>query len=199
MLAVSQSNWDRTQLFVFDHGGTLRYREVVVYSGSGLRAMGRLLERMGKYREAESYYKKVAERYQKETSLDQFYVRYEKRVGDGRYRAEAAQALKTIFPDGLQRATLADFTTPALPRGHPLSSDPGVQLSQLGLKPGDMILAVDGYRVQSADQYNTVWSFTDAADISLIVWRRGRYLELKGRVRREPFGPRPSAPAVAAA
>jgi hypothetical protein len=27
---VFQSNWERTQLFVFDQAGTLRYREVVV-------------------------------------------------------------------------------------------------------------------------------------------------------------------------
>jgi hypothetical protein len=29
VLAVSESHWDRTQLFVFDEGGVLRYREVV--------------------------------------------------------------------------------------------------------------------------------------------------------------------------
>lgn len=38
VLAVSQSNWDRTQLFVFDQGRTLRYREIVAATCGAIAA-----------------------------------------------------------------------------------------------------------------------------------------------------------------
>lgn len=39
VLAVSQSNWDRTQLFVFDHGGIARYREILAGTCGSLAAL----------------------------------------------------------------------------------------------------------------------------------------------------------------
>ena len=179
----------------FDRGRKDRAMELAqmaaeVYSGGGLHTLGRLLERMGRFREAESYYGKIAERYGSDTSRDQFYVRYEQRVGDGRYRAEAAEALRRLFPGGLQRARLGDFKTPApFGGGYWMPADPGFQFEQMGVKGGDVVVAIDGFRVASRDQYVTVRSFTDAPEVDLIVFRQGHFLELKGSVRRPPFGP----------
>jgi Tfp pilus assembly protein PilF len=161
-----------------------------VHSTAGLRLMARLMERTGRYREAESYYKKIVERYDFDELINQFYVRYEQRIGDGRYRAEAQEALKKLFPQGLQRATLADLgAAPAPGRGYLVAWKPSVPLARIGLKTRDVIVAMDGYRIDNRPQYETVLRFTDKRDVALIVWREGRFVELKGQMRRERYGP----------
>jgi hypothetical protein len=181
--------------YYFDHrrpDDALRLAQMAadVYSAEGLRLMGRLMERMGRYREAESYYKKIVERYQNQEVIDAFYIRYEQRIGDGRFRAEAQEALKKRFPQGLQRATLADLGPAPLPgRGYTVTWKPDLAMERLGLKPRDVIVALDGYRVDTHQQYEVVWRFTDKRDVAMIVWREGHYVELKGQMRREPYGP----------
>jgi hypothetical protein len=161
-----------------------------VYSAAGLRLMARLMERMGRYREAESYYKKIEERYDFDELINQFYVRYEQRIADGRYRAEAQEALRKLFPQGLQRATLADLgAAPAPGRGYFVTWKPSVPLARIGLKTRDVIVAMDGYRIDNRPQYETVLRFTDKRAVALIVWREGRFVELKGQMRRERYGP----------
>lgn len=169
-----------------------------VYSTAGLRLMARLMERMGRYREAESYYKKIEERYHSGDLSDQFYIRYEQRIGDGRYRAEAQEALKKVFPQGLQRAALADLgAAPSPSRGYVVTWKPSVPLARIGLKTRDVIVALDGYRIDNRPQYDTVLRFTDKREVALVVWREGRYVELKGQMRRERYGPASTSGAVA--
>jgi S1-C subfamily serine protease len=95
-----------------------------------------------------------------------------------------------MFPQGLQRTTLADLgAAPSPGRGYLVTWKPSVPLARIGLKTRDVIVAMDGYRIDNRAQYDTVLRFTDKRDVALIVWREGRYVELKGQMRRERYGP----------
>ncbi len=185
------------RVFRVDPSGSLTILASGLAAPCGVALRARFL-RMGRYREAESYYKKIVERYEDQGMLDQFYVRYEQRIGDGRYRTEAQEALKRLFPQGLQRAALGDLGAPPTPgKGYLVTWKPGPGMTRVGLQTRDVVVAVDGYRVNDEEEYETVWGFTDKRDIALIVWRGGRYLELKGQVRREPHGPAATSRTVA--
>lgn len=161
------------------------------YSEEGLRTMGRLQERLRRYDEAIMWYRRIAERYEDSSHLDEFYVRYRQRVGDGRYEAEARAALQKLFPQGLTRAALGDFRqapTSGLPEGWRVTGMTE-KLRRVGLREGDVVVAADGFRVRDGNQWVAIRSFRDDPAVSLIVWRGGGYMELTGPYVRQKFGP----------
>jgi tetratricopeptide (TPR) repeat protein len=194
----------------FEEGRDDRALEVArmsaaVYSGGGLDTLAQLLERMGRYEEAESTYRALAERYpQDEASLLAFYVRYERRVADGKFRAQAAAAEKKLFPNGMTRTSLADLRGPSGPFGPAGHARPGSgfldeppkDLKALGLRVGDNVMAIDGYRVSNDDQYTCIIRLTDQPEVTMIVSRNGEYVELAGKMDRRRFGPRQPKPAA---
>jgi hypothetical protein len=184
--------------YYLDRGKEARARELAalgaeVHSYAGLFTMARLLERMERYDEAEAWYKKNAEAYkigEGEKALKWFYVRYELRHKDSRFRVAAQAALRDLFPAGLEHIGLADFVSPAQPADGPmLQGTLSAEFRRLGLKAGDQIVALDGYRMRNWDQYTCVLGFADAGDATLIVWSGGRYREVKGLIKRRKFGP----------
>jgi hypothetical protein len=184
--------------YYFDRGQLQKAKALAeegaeVGSGSGFRIMGRFLERTGDYAGAESYYRRIAERYENTTPLEDFYLRRQVKGGDPRYRALAADAMKKQFPEGLQRVGIGDFNTPPAqpPQGLTISKDLLTEkLRRFGLQLGDQLYALDGYRVKNNDQFVVVRSFSDEPEMTAIVWRNGQYLEIKGRFARRRFGPR---------
>jgi tetratricopeptide (TPR) repeat protein len=192
-LAVSQDS-DWLVNYYFDRGDkekavVVAKRAAEVYSGDGLQIMGRVLERMGKYTEAESYFKKIEQRYNSRTELLSFYIRREQRAPGSGYTAQAAAALKELFPEGLQRVSLSDFSGPPSDRSGVRVPQITEKLRRFGYKVGDVIVALDGYRVGNDDQYLCVRGFTDDPNMTLFVWRGGRYVEIKGLFKRRRFGP----------
>jgi tetratricopeptide (TPR) repeat protein len=177
----------------FDRGRRERAFEIAgaaaeTYSGAGLIAQARMLERSGRFEEAESWYKRVAERYEVNRDwLDCFYIRRLRRSGEERaYERQAAEAVTRLFPMGLARVSLSDLAPP--PAGGPLL--PASEDDQRGLRKGDFIAAIDGYRVRSLEQQTCVSSWTDSLETTAIVWRDGGYEEVAGRYRyRFKYGP----------
>jgi tetratricopeptide (TPR) repeat protein len=180
-----------------DHGRVDRAREVAqmaadVYSARGLQSMGYFSERMGRYADAESWYQKIVERYGEgggRTALDDFYIRYARRVGSDRFSGQAAAALAKVFPAGLERVSVGDLSSPPLPR-----QSVNVQYDSqggrgIGLIKDDLVVAVNGYRVHDSRQYHLVLTFDDRPELTMIVWRQGRAVELKGHLKRSAYGP----------
>jgi len=155
-----------------------------VYSAEGLSTMGYYMERLGRYPEAEAWYQKIVERYADHRAQDAFYVRYEKRVGDGRFGAKAAQALTRLFPSGLQKVSIGDFAAPPGFNEHVPVTGQFARSRRFGLLKGDMVVAVNGYRVRDLAQYLCVWSFDDKPEGIAIVFRNGRYVEIRGALKR---------------
>jgi len=183
-----------------DHARIDRAREVAqmvadVYSSGGLRSMGYFSERMGRYAEAETWYQKMIERYGEESrgSLENFYIRYARRVGNDRFSGQAAAALAKVFPAGLERVSLGELSSPPREEGVRITRDSQV-LTGFGFVKDDLVVAINGYRVRNNRQYSLVWTFDDRPEATAIVWRQGRYVEVKGRLKRIAYGPisRPS-------
>jgi tetratricopeptide (TPR) repeat protein len=166
-------------------------RAASVYSSRGLQTMGRLMERMGRYGEAVQWYRKIADRYEDRSELEDFAIRYERRVGDGKHLAESEAAIKSRFPTGLVKVSLSDFAqAPGMGDGLYIGpNDMTEKLRRFGMRPGDLIVALDGYRIRDGRQYLCVRSFSDEPDMTVIVWRGGKYVEVKGLFERRRFGP----------
>jgi hypothetical protein len=66
------------------------------------------------------------------------------------------------------------------------------RLREAGLRGGDVIVGLDGYRVRSYDQYHSVRHFqalpSDAREMRLRVWRQTRYLDIDASVLGRFFG-----------
>jgi tetratricopeptide (TPR) repeat protein len=185
-----------------DHARIDRAREVAqmaadVYSARGLQSMGYFSERMGRYADAESWYQKIVERYGEgsgRTALEDFYIRYARRVGDDRFSGQAAAALAKVFPAGLERVSPSDLTSPPPPGQSVTLNDDSQGARGIGIMKDDLVVAVNGYRVRGSRQYHLVLTFDDRPGLTMIVWRQGRYVEVKGRLKRSAYGPiaRPS-------
>jgi hypothetical protein len=87
---------------------------------------------------------------------------------------------KEAFPKGLERLD------PSLMSGYPtdgvfiLKTTP--EAERRGLKTGDIIVGLDGYRVRTRRQYALIRLFSYEPQMSLLVFRHPRYTELKPRV-----------------
>jgi tetratricopeptide (TPR) repeat protein len=181
--------------YYLDRSHTHRARELAeqaagVGSDSGLRVMGYFQERMGRYTEAEKWYRKLIERYGQNgrAALDAFYIRYQMRVGDGRFAGEAAEALANVFPAGLERVSIKDLTMPP-------SAGEGVRVSgkyqrttRFGLLKGDVVVGLNGYRVHDDTQYALLWTLDDRPEATAIAWRKDRYVEVEGRLKTLHYG-----------
>ena len=198
-VAVSQNiNW--LVDYYLDHGSTKRATELAqmaadVYSGGGLASMGRLQERLGKLDEAERCYKAILDRYQSGADLQAFYIRQQMRSGKGRYQVEADAALHTLFPSGLEHVLLSDFE-----RNRRVSrsfvAEEGISVSasdlweaarRFGIREGDRIVALGGYRVRTWDQWSCVRSLTDESRATAIVWRGNGYVQISGVLKRSRY------------
>jgi tetratricopeptide (TPR) repeat protein len=146
-----------------------------VYCGSGLLTLARLYERLGRWEDAEEHFRKESERYGRENQLLAFYIRHERAGRGSRYDAQRRRLLDKIFPSGLEPAG-AD---PSGPPGDGVAlTGTSEAAEKAGLKQGDVVVALDGYRVRTWEQYAVVLRLTDATEMKLVVWRGGQYLHM---------------------
>ncbi len=162
----------------YEHGQKEKAAELAqfaaeVYSARGLTAQARHYERLGKLKEAEETYNKVAERYDSKSELASFYFRYADK--DKRYQQEAAVRTKAIFPSGMTKVTLASFAE---------KPKTGIEVTYADwltdkspLVKGDIIVAVNGYAVSTLEQFYVARDLTTKPSAWVIYWNGKEYKE----------------------
>jgi tetratricopeptide (TPR) repeat protein len=147
-----------------------------VYSSRGLATMAHLMERMGRLDEAEEYGKKIQERYNDSSNLIAFYKRQLDK-GNASYKSKYDDTIRTIFPQGLKQVTLADFSGP--PTGGMRFQATNAAMRSNGVSSDQVIVALDGYKVESVAQYTMTRGFSDSPNMQLIVWDGKTYQTLR--------------------
>jgi len=147
------------------------------YSYAGLKAKAEFLESAGRYSEAFDYCTKIKERYDKDADLLCFCRRYKTKTGDTRYDELLRKSLQQLFPNGLEKAVLADFTS--APSDGVIIREENELIKKAGLETGDIIVAVYGIKVHNFEQYDFGRDSNPGSEMDLIVWKKNRYLSVK--------------------
>ena len=145
------------------------------------------LERLGRETEAEKLYQTIAGRYPNASApLGAFLLRKALRTGDTALEAKASELLRPVFPEGPQRVVM-----------HALPVDPpdgitfetyGPRPAKSGLRPKDVIIGVDEWRVHDVGQYTLASRFRFDDTMTFTVWRDGRYQQVRARVPQRWLG-----------
>jgi S1-C subfamily serine protease len=124
---------------------------------------------------------------QDEDSLIAFYYRMAYQRNDPRYEARFHELADDDFPNGLERVELGGFP-PSAPTDGVQVLRTRSQADRLGFRAGDIIVALDGYRVRSLRQYVVVNRFSDTPETRFIVFRHPAYVELRARSASRLYG-----------
>lgn len=159
-----------------------------VYSEAGLQTLAKAHERLGDFKEAARVYGQITERYGENDTEDEFYIRHAQRHGAAPFEARTEEALKRRFPNGLRKTTLEE----AAQAKNPLSLNDRTlytnRLRNLGLALRDSFVAVDGFVVETAEQFGIVADFTDDPNVVYLVKREdGRIEEVRTTMYRAHY------------
>jgi hypothetical protein len=155
-----------------------------VYSYSGLETYAGLLDRMGDLTGAEENYERIAERYDSNAPLYLFYKRHESQMGEIGGKAKAMEA--EVFPGGMRAASLRDFS--GKPKTGVSINGESDLLRKNGLKAGDVIVSIEGWRVDTFDQYSFIRELSESPRFRLIVYQDGQYREIAAEAEGRRFG-----------
>jgi tetratricopeptide (TPR) repeat protein len=157
-----------------------------VYSSAGLQAKAEFLEATGDYAGAFQWFSNIEERYEDSGPLIAFCLRYKNKTGDLRYDPEVQKRMGKVFPKGVERVGLGDFS--GAPADGVLFKEESELLKAAGLKSGDVIVAAYGIRVHNVVQYNYQRDNSKNPELDLIVWQGDEYREIKANPPNHRFG-----------
>jgi tetratricopeptide (TPR) repeat protein len=150
-------------------------RAAEAYSAGGLLTRAHLYDWMGNPRRAEEYYRRVSERYDQSSDLLGFLLRQQ------RHGIEVDSLKWKIFPAGVVSVALPTLREPPVY---------GVEITAVekigeraGLRAHDIIVAIDGIRVNNVAQYHAARAMSLEPDIRMTVWRDLKYTEVSGPLR----------------
>jgi hypothetical protein len=146
-----------------------------VYSFSGLQAKATFHEQIGEFDEAFKWYKNIDERYNDVGPLVQFCERYRKQTGSNKFESAIAKYVQGVFPKGQETVTMASFKK--APRSGVSLAGENDLVRQAGLKQGDVIVALNGVRVDNVAQYTYLRDRLDGPEMQFIVWNGTAYVE----------------------
>jgi hypothetical protein len=178
--AANESRW--LVDYYFDHGNTKKAESVAraaaeVYSAGGLFVMARLMERMKRLREAEEYYRRIQERYNDGEALVGFYYRRARVDKDASYETRLRTALALALPSGLEPFDRASL--PPAPQDGAVFKGANDNTKRYGIQWGNVVVAVDGFRVHDYPAYDLVRALSQSPKMKLVVWRGKSYDEIE--------------------
>lgn len=184
---ANESTWLVARLYTT--GRVEKAREVAdaaaeVYSYRGLESALWLAEAQGRWGEAMEIAKKIDQRYN-EDPCEQVacYLRMNQQAP---MQSAAFHGMeKKLFPKGLKKAALSDFTGPPT-NGTRIDSN-STKLQNFGLVPGQIIVGLDGYKVDSMPQYQAIRRLRSDDEMTIIAWDGQSYREITGSVPRRFF------------
>jgi len=157
-----------------------------VYSNDGLQAEGIFFEMTSNYNEAFNWFRKIEDHYDESGPLMSFCLRYKALTGDTRFDAELKKRMDELFPQGIEKVSLADFQGP--PADGVLIREQTDLLTSAGLRKGDVIVALGGERTRTFAQYTCLRDSLSDPVMDLIVWQGGAYHEIKTSPPNHHFG-----------
>jgi hypothetical protein len=135
----------------------LAQRSAEVYSRRGLATLAHLLERRARVSEADEVFTAAAARYPTgKADLAGFLYRQAVTAKKPEYLSRWNAIQKEVFPDGLQ--PMAAVMTEAPGKGVFVEQDSDAS-RRVRLQAGDIIVGVDGWKVESKEQYDAVLAF----------------------------------------
>lgn len=157
------------------------------YSARGLETYAWLKETQKQWEEAAKTFKAIDERYEA-GGVSRFvsYILRRKRDGEG-FLPEYQSTLDGYFSHGLEKVALADLGQMAPAKGVTFSKITK-DLEKIGISPRDIIVGLDGYRVEKRDQYFAVRGMSDSADMVFLIWDGQGYSEIKAHQPGRRFG-----------
>ena len=147
-----------------------------VGSSGGLLSYANILDLSGDLAGAEDLYRRNMERYGDKS----FVLAFLKRHPERDTRGEAAVLTSAIFPSGVQ--PLAQPPTAAPDKGLEITWA-GIGGEREGLRKGDIIVALDGIRVEDPSQYTVMKHRVWTAPMRFLVWRDKSYVSVETRLR----------------
>jgi hypothetical protein len=149
-----------------------------VYSSRGLATLMRLNLRAGNFTEALKGAQQIQERYNESEALFMVYWEWSQKTTDPEEKRTAEKAIARTFPDGVQPAKYDGFEqTPNPAEGARIASN-GPALPENRLRVGDVIVAVNDYRVRNIAQYKAITYMAYSKYFDFIVLRDGNYLKV---------------------
>ena len=149
----------------------LAQRSAAVGSSRGLDTLGRLYERRHRLDEALELFERIAGRYDRAShGLAGFLYRQAVVAKRAAYLDRWRTVEKLLFPSGLQPMPP---TMPNQPAKGVFIYDDSSWSRRVRLQVGDIIVGVDGWRVEDREQYNAVIEFTEPNALHKITAWRG--------------------------
>ncbi len=150
-----------------------------VYSRQGLATASKFYELAGDLDRAFTLGNAILDRYGNDGTLIDLVLRHPDYLADDdEFGMAVAEMRDRIFaPAGpYTKVTLAEFTDP--PRSGAQFRENSFKLKYFPIGPGDIIVALDGYRTESVDQYLFVRRLSSIPRLTIIYWDGSGYHEL---------------------
>jgi hypothetical protein len=157
-----------------DRALALAERSAATGSWQGLVTAASLYEKLGRFEDAEKSFREAADRYENPSQLLGFYYRDINDRKQSRYKDAWNEAIGRVFPSGLVPTTAGN----AKPTSGVVFMSDNILVKEAGLLIGDIVVGLEGWRVDSFDQYRTVNAFFEREEMKLTVWRGGRLLPI---------------------
>jgi thioredoxin-like negative regulator of GroEL len=157
-----------------------------VYSHIGLLSKAIYHERRGELTEAHAWLLRIEERYNSTHDLAAFCVRNAPKVIGKPEEKLLLGTLDRLRPKNLLPASLADFKEP--PRIGARFTSTTHSMQKYGLKYGDVIVALNGFRIRTARDYTALRDTQIKPELKLIVWDGTNYREVQPDLKDNRFG-----------
>lgn len=177
---ANESNWLVSYYYrtkQLDKAVALAEQVVRTGAGAGFITHGRLSERRGMLDRAEEDFKANVEAYNNKSGLLGFYYRRVEVDGNEAYRARYERLLAEVFPDGLQPEPAS---MPGAPQKGVFVYKDSPYSRKYGVRTGDIIVALEGYRVDTEEQYHAVNAFKDTPELKMTLWR-GQLIKIEAK------------------